>query len=365
MGDPNSSRNSENQELIDFDVTPLIVGRTTKNIDVVQVDFRNLENDYIDKLNIDAGFPLELGLLKFDNPNLDKVILFRDGNTGKINLPTRIVSSLYEFDYSGVKYWLFVDGSDGTLYISLENFENPRQISVAGQTVVPFGIKQVKEQSKIFWMNIGNGRSRKLVKLDFEKIPLAKWDELDFLLEVSNSDNIEKNFDLNLLNTQLKDYLRTIEDQIGLEFFFDFRFFDYYVTENDKVLIQVPGISNQFVLLNGNNTLLVKLDADFSVGDGLITCENEDNVCIVYYPNVGIYRIDVSGDEPVADNISPTIVDKGDGGFDATLNRVWEEFGYDTEKLLDYEDDQVIIGLMEVSSYLVSLTNKTVYVIQE
>ncbi|NJS40793.1 hypothetical protein HC766_00085 [Candidatus Gracilibacteria bacterium] len=68
LGDPNSSRNSENQELIDFDVTPLIVGRTTKNIDVVQVDFRNLENDYIDKLNIDAGFPLELGLLKFDNP---------------------------------------------------------------------------------------------------------------------------------------------------------------------------------------------------------------------------------------------------------------------------------------------------------
>ncbi|NJK71114.1 MAG: hypothetical protein HC932_02540 [Thermales bacterium] len=147
MGDPNSSRNSENQELIDFDVTPLIVGRTTKNIDVVQVDFRNLENDYIDKLNIDAGFPLELGLLKFDNPNLDKVILFRDGNTGKINLPTRIVSSLYEFDYSGVKYWLFVDGSDGTLYISLENFENPRQISVAGQTVVPFGIKTSKRNS--------------------------------------------------------------------------------------------------------------------------------------------------------------------------------------------------------------------------
>ncbi|NJS40792.1 hypothetical protein HC766_00080 [Candidatus Gracilibacteria bacterium] len=73
---------------------------------------------------------------------MDKVILFRDGNTGKINLPTRIVSSLYEFDYSGVKYWLFVDGSDGTLYISLENFENPRQISVAGQTVVPLELSK-------------------------------------------------------------------------------------------------------------------------------------------------------------------------------------------------------------------------------
>ncbi len=344
--DLNSPGNQESEDFELVDLAPLLVSQSD-DYNFLQIDLsveNSLDSAYLRKIakeSSDEFFLADLGFIRFENPIFTDFILFQDKKTGEITTPPTNVSDLFEFEYQNVKYWLYSTPGETDLYISLENFENPRQILLGGR---PLNAFEIKEQSNgVFWITSGGeDRIKRLVNLDFNKIPFDKWSDLDFLDERLNSLRMSNSADL----IQLENDIASLDDNPNddiLEYNIQYNTFDYFVTENNKVILRVPGINNQYWLLDGERISLVKLDISFDSGDGLITCENSENICIVYFRDIGIYKIDLNDVEPTAENISPIINDSGDGIITKNILQSFNDLGRDSEKIIEYSEGKVFL----------------------
>jgi hypothetical protein len=341
--EPSQTGNEVNYQEISLE--PLVIG-TTSSSEVLQIDIEDLDTVYNQKISI-QGEPSSVSDLPFIRADIEDntaIILFQELKTKNIYIPEKLVSDLYEFDYRGVKYWVYKEPAKNSLFISLENFQNPKEVLIKGNPLNVFSIKPTKNQSELFYLSTaGDDGNTKLAALDFGKIPFDRWTNLDFLDVKIDSVKLENTVDSQKLNLEIEKSLQdnTDTEDFG-EYYTEYTGFNFYPVENGKVLLQAPGVVNQFWLVDDSKTSLIKLDATFDSGDGFITCKQLDNICVVYYRNVGLYKLDFGSDQPVATNVEVKIKDKGDGVFDANFIRSLESLGGDSQKLLKYDNNQVI-----------------------